>query len=248
MIKTQLRRGVAGLLSAALFLAAIHYPLSTAVHAHADYDRSAPSADEVVSQAPQQVQVWFTQDLFRREGQNALEVYGPDDRRVDQDDAAIDDDDRKLMTVSLQSDLPNGVYTVRWRTLSADDGDDAEGEFHFTIEADRPEVMATSTAASAAAPTAAAPTAAAEAVQPSPTNTAKAEGAEPQSTPTTAAQASEDPETPPGQTDRGPAFPCPGSSAPVLLFLGAFLLARSRRKPGERRSQDVSGNLGGENR
>ncbi len=242
MIKTQLRRGVAGLLSAALFLAAVHYPLSTAVHAHADYDRSAPSADEVVSQAPQQVQVWFTQDLFRREGQNALEVYGPDDRRVDQDDAAIDDDDRKLMTVSLQSDLPNGVYTVRWRTLSADDGDDAEGEFHFTIQVDRPQVMATPTAASAAAPTAAA-----EAVQPSPTNTAKAEGAELQSTPTTAAQASEDPETPPGQTDRGPAFPCLGSSAPVLLFLGAFLLARSRRKPGERRSQDVSGNFGGEN-
>ena len=94
--------------------------------------------------------VWFTQELFRREGQNALEVYGPGDQRVDQDDAAIDDDNRKLMTVSLQSDLPNGVYTVRWRTLSADDGDDAEGEFQFTIQADESEAEATPTATSTA--------------------------------------------------------------------------------------------------
>ena len=75
------------------------------------YERSVPSADEVVDQSPQQVQVWFTQELFRREGQNSLEVYGPDEQRVDLDDAAIDDDDRKLMTVSLQADLADGVYT-----------------------------------------------------------------------------------------------------------------------------------------
>ena len=267
MIQTQLRNGIAILFWVGVLLAAVHYPLSTAVLAHADYDDTVPAVGEVVSQAPQQVQVWFTQELFRREGQNTLEVYGPDDQRVDLDDAAIDDDNRKLMTVSLQSDLPNGVYTVRWRTLSADDGDTAEGEFQFTIQADEPE--STPTATSTPVPTATAeavqpsptntaqatptatstpvPTAAAEAVQPSPTNTAKAEGAELQSTPTTADQGSEGPETPPGQADRGPAFPCLGSSAPFLLLLGAFILARSRRKPGERRSQGVSRNLGGEN-
>ena len=294
MIQTQLRNGIAILFWVGVLLAAVHYPLSTAVLAHADYDDTVPAVGEVVSQAPQQVQVWFTQELFRREGQNTLEVYGPDDQRVDLDDAAIDDDNRKLMTVSLQSDLPNGVYTVRWRTLSADDGDTAEGEFQFTIQADEPEstptatstpvptataeavqpsptntAQATPTATSTPVPTAAAeavqpsptntaqatptatstpvPTAAAEAVQPSPTNTAKAEGAELQSTPTTADQGSEGPETPPGQADRDPAFPCLGSSAPFLLLLGAFILARSRRKPGERRSQGVSRNLGGEN-
>ena len=242
MIATQLRRGVAKLLWIAVLLATIHIPLSAAVLAHADYDRSVPSAGEVVSQAPHQLQVWFTQELFRREGQNSLEVYGPDDQRVDRDDAAIDDDDRKLMTVSLQSDLPNGVYTVRWRTLSADDGDDAEGEFQFTIQAAQPQVEAAPTAASTTAPTAAA-----QADQPSPTNTAQAEGTGPQSMPPTASQASEGPKTPPGQTDRGPAIPCLGSSAPVLLLLGAFLLARKRSRPGERSSQGISRNLSGEN-
>ena len=134
----QMRRSAVKLLWIAVLLATIHYPLTTAILAHADYERSVPSADEVVDQSPRQVQVWFTQELFRRERQNSLEVYGPDEQRVDLDDAAIDDDDRKLMTVSLPADLADGVYIVRWRTLSADDGDDADGEFQFTVRAGNP--------------------------------------------------------------------------------------------------------------
>ena len=246
MIATQLCRGTAKLLLVAVLLAAIHYPLTTAVLAHADYDSSVPAADEVVAQAPQRVQVWFTQDLFRREGQNNLEVYGPDNQRVDQGDAAIDDDNRKLMTVSLQSDLADGIYTVRWRTLSADDGDDAEGEFQFTIQADEPEAEATPTAVPTEAPTEA-PTAAAENAQPSPTNTAQAESTEAQPTPTTAATAPEDPETPPGQADQGPGIPCMGSSAPLLLLLGTLLLTRRRGRLGAPRSRSTSRSLSGKN-
>ncbi len=239
MIATQLHRGTVILLWVGVLLATIHYPLSTAVLAHADYDDAVPAAGEVVSQAPQQVQVWFTQELFRREGQNSLEVYGPDDQKVDQDDAAIDDDNRKLMTVSLQSDLPNGVYTVRWRTLSADDGDDAEGEFQFTIQADEPE-------ATPAATSTAAPTATAVPDQSSPTNTAAPESAETESTPSASDQASDESELPPDQADQGLGIPCMGSSFPVLLLLGAFLLARRRKGPGESQSPSNSRNLSGE--
>ena len=231
MFVTNLPRVFAKLLSVVVLLATIHYSLATAVLAHADYDSSVPAADELLSQAPQQVQVWFTQDLFRREGQNSLEVYGPDDQRVDLDDAAIDDDNRKLMTVSLQSDLADGVYTVRWRTLSADDGDDADGDFQFTIQADEPE---------AEAPPTAAPTEAAGTAQPSPTNTAQAVSTEPQSTPPAEGTASEGAETPAGQADQGPGMPCMGSSAPLLLLLGTFLLTRRRRRFGERQSQSAS--------
>ena len=240
MIQTQLGRGVVKLVWVAVLLAAIHYPLSTAVLAHADYDDAVPAAGAIVSQAPQQVQVWFTQELFRREGQNSLEVYGPDDQRVDQDDAAIDDDNRKLMTVSLQSDLPNGVYTVRWRTLSADDGDDAEGEFQFTIQTDEPE-------ATPAATSTAAPTATAVPDQPSPTDTATPESADTESTPSGPDQASDESELPPDQSDQVPGIPCMGSSAPVLLLLGAFLLARRRKGPRERQSPNSSRSLSGEN-
>jgi hypothetical protein len=61
-------------------------------------------------------------------------VFGPDGTQVDKGDTRIDDDDRTHMIVSLQEDLPAGVYTVRWRTLSADDGDDDSGEFTFTVD------------------------------------------------------------------------------------------------------------------
>jgi len=121
-----MRRTVFKLLWLATLLVAMQYPLATRLLAHAGYESSVPAADEVVAQVPQQVEVRFTQELFRREGSNSLEVYGPGELRVDLGDSAIDDDDRKLMTVSLPPDLADGDYTVRWRTLSADDGDRSE--------------------------------------------------------------------------------------------------------------------------
>lgn len=110
-------------------------PLSVTVRAHADYARSEPAADAVLDAAPQVVKVWFTQELFRREGENWLLVTGPDGARVDLDDAAVDDDDRTLVTVSLSPALADGLYTVEWRALSADDGHAEEGSFSFTVAA-----------------------------------------------------------------------------------------------------------------
>ena len=227
MSMMRVRRGLARLLGLAVLLVAIHYSLAAAVLAHADYERSVPAADEVVSQAPQQVQVWFTQDLFRREAMNSLEVYGPDEQRVDLDDAAIDDDDRKLMTVSLQSDLADGVYTVRWRSLSADDGDDADGEFQFTVRAAEPSAEAEQPAPTSVAAT---PTAAPEDDQPTPANTPQSEQTEPESTPAAADEASESRETPSDRADPGMGLPCMGSTLPVLLFLGALLIGRRKKR------------------
>jgi methionine-rich copper-binding protein CopC len=104
------------------------------IRAHATYERSEPPADAIIPESPLEVHVWFTQELFRREEANALEVFGPDGMQVDKRDARIDDDDRTHMIVSLPTDLPPGKYTVRWRTLSVEDGDSDSGEFSFTID------------------------------------------------------------------------------------------------------------------
>lgn len=105
------------------------------LYAHAEYDHSEPAADAVVESAPTQVRVWFTQELFRRKGENSIEVYQADGTRVDLDDLVIDDDDRKLMTVSLKPAVPAGLYTVRWVATSSEDGHQEKGEFTFTIGA-----------------------------------------------------------------------------------------------------------------
>lgn len=124
LIACSLLIGIIGLLSV--------YPGLT--RAHAEYERSDPPADAVIPEPPAEVHVWFTQELFRREGANTLEVFGPDGTQVDNGDSQIDDDDRKHMFVSLQNELPDGSYTVKYATLSIDDGDSFSGEFSFAID------------------------------------------------------------------------------------------------------------------
>lgn len=104
-----------------------------AARAHPEFERSEPAANAVLTAAPAEVHIWFTQELFRRAGANVIEVSGPDGSRVDRGDTWIDDDDRKHAVVSLQSDLPVGLYTVRWRNLSVEDGHEGSGEFSFTV-------------------------------------------------------------------------------------------------------------------
>jgi len=121
--------------------------LAGTAYAHADYARSEPGAGSVVSAPPERVEIWFTQDMFRRAGENWIRVVGADGAEVQAGEAEIDDDDRRRLTVAVQPDVPPGEYTVTWRTLSAEDGDDEEGSFTFTLD---PQAQLTSTPMSAA--------------------------------------------------------------------------------------------------
>ncbi len=123
------------LLLAGLLTLLVALPLAAKVLSHADYVRSEPAAGEVLATPPAQVKVWFTQELFRREGENWLRVTGPDGARVDLDDTVVDDNDRSLLVVTLADNLPDGAYRVEWRALSADDGHPKEGEFGFAVGA-----------------------------------------------------------------------------------------------------------------
>jgi len=145
-------RSFSTFLLAALLTVAVSLPLAAKILAHADYARSQPAADEVVTVPPKQVRVWFTQELFRREGENWLRVIGPDGARVDLDDTVVDDNDRTLLVVNLADNLPDGAYRVAWRALSAEDGHPKEGEFGFVVGAAEPVPAATAAAAATATP------------------------------------------------------------------------------------------------
>jgi methionine-rich copper-binding protein CopC len=180
----------------------------TAARAHADYDHSEPPADAVLATPPTQVRIWFTQELFRRQGQNSIEVYGSDGQRVDQADAAIDDDDRRLMTVTLSPTPASGVYTVRWQAVSAEDGHEGKGEFTFTVgsvAASAPVSATQAVSAPTTLPTVAATTAL---------------------TTTAPATANSTPATP------GSSLPCLGGAAPLSLLLGLWW---GQRRPSLRR-------------
>ncbi|MEX1254861.1 MAG: copper resistance protein CopC [Dehalococcoidia bacterium] len=100
--------------------------------AHADYETSTPADGATVTTAPTQVYATFSADL-ETTGTNDLNVTNEASEDVDNNDVAIGP--ANAMTVTLQADLPNGTYTVAWSTTSAEDGEEDEGTFSFTIEA-----------------------------------------------------------------------------------------------------------------
>jgi methionine-rich copper-binding protein CopC len=159
-------------------------------HAHAAYRRSEPGADAIVAKPPERVDIWFTQELFRRQGENWIRVIGPSSDAVQIGDTQIDDDDRKHIWVNLQSDLEAGSYLVEWRNLSVEDGHSEEGSFSFTLD---PRAEATSTPmgeeppVEAATPTPPASPSATEGAQATDTPLPEPESVTPQPSPTASA-------------------------------------------------------------
>ena len=99
--------------------------------AHAILLRSDPRQDAQLNAAPQQVRMWFSEDL--NPAFTTAQVVNGQNVRVDQADAHISPNDTKEMDVSLKPNLPPAVYVVVYRTDSADDGHILTGSFIFYV-------------------------------------------------------------------------------------------------------------------
>lgn len=51
---------------------------------------------------------------------NALEVFAPDGKRIDRHDVKVDPADATRIVVHIPGSFERGIYTVRWRVISAD--------------------------------------------------------------------------------------------------------------------------------
>ena len=99
--------------------------------AHAILLRSDPAKDSVLSIAPKQVRMWFSEAL--NPAFSTAVVVNGENKRVDNRDAHVSSSDQTEMDVSLQPNLPPAVYIVIWRTDSAVDGHILRGSFIFSI-------------------------------------------------------------------------------------------------------------------
>lgn len=99
--------------------------------AHAILLRSNPAADSVLSIAPQQVHMWFSEAL--NPAFSTAVVINAQNKRVDNQDAHVSPNDSTEMDLTLQSNLPPAVYIVIYRTDSAVDGHILRGSFIFSI-------------------------------------------------------------------------------------------------------------------
>lgn len=103
------------------------------VSAHAELDRSNPEAGATVQGSPNQVEIWFTEEIAKG---STIEVVDASGTTATAAEAELDlfDPDRKHLTVELKPNLPDGTYTVDWTSISAEDGDSESDSFTFTIE------------------------------------------------------------------------------------------------------------------
>lgn len=106
---------------------------AASVSAHADYERSEPGRNEILAEPPTRVDVWFTQEVVKREGEYFVRVFDEQEIQVSEADGVVDDDDRTHIFATLPFDLPDGTYVARWMTRSDIDGDTAEGAFCFSV-------------------------------------------------------------------------------------------------------------------
>lgn len=127
---SRLRRGrhvaAAAVVGLGLLLATSNHAL-----AHARFDHSDLPPDSTVDGQPFTLKAYFSQEMTSKSGIKVVDANGA---QVDSADGHLDldDPDRKVMVVTLPA-LPTGVYTVQWNSVSAEDGDPADGTFTFGV-------------------------------------------------------------------------------------------------------------------
>ncbi len=102
--------------------------------AHAEPTKLSPGDGAVLASPPAEVTIEMSQEMARQAGANDIDVLDSTGKEITTGAAVIDNGNRKKISIALPASLVVGVYTVRWKTLSADDGDPAEGTFAFTYD------------------------------------------------------------------------------------------------------------------
>src|SRR5581483_4147956 len=98
--------------------------------AHANLERSDPPADAVLDTSPPRLTLRFSEPLDPRFSE--IQVLDAAGRRLDRGGASLDPADPLALTLPLDR-LPDGIYTVGWKALSAVDGHVTRGGFAFTV-------------------------------------------------------------------------------------------------------------------
>ncbi len=119
-------------LLSALFAALLALTLVGVASAHADLVSSDPADGATLDAAPEKITLVFSEEL-KADG-NLITVTDAAGKQVDAGDTTLDLSDAKrvTLTVSLQSGLGDGAYTIAWKNASTD-GHSEEGSLAFTV-------------------------------------------------------------------------------------------------------------------
>lgn len=139
--------------------------------AHAKLVSSDPAAGAKLTAAPAKVTLVFDEEISDKATDSFFTVSDASGAEVGKGQLDNTDLDHKTLSGALKSGLGDGVYTVKWQTITADDNGKSEGSFKFGVNQE-PGAQPTAAPAPTDAPTAAAAPAAAPTAAAKPTATA----------------------------------------------------------------------------
>jgi methionine-rich copper-binding protein CopC len=107
------------------------------IPSHAKVNKAIPAIGSTVSQAPTTVTVFTLENINPDPNKSNLFVYSPAGDLISQGNAMVSLTNPREMSITIKPDKANlnGVYVVRWITVSAEDGDPDQGAFVFTVNA-----------------------------------------------------------------------------------------------------------------
>jgi len=98
--------------------------------AHPKLVKAQPAKGAIPKKAPTTIQLWFHEELDTK--LSSFTVLNQKNERVDNGDAKVNLDDRKMMEGGVRS-LPAGTYTVKWKAAGDDDKVVVEGTLTFRV-------------------------------------------------------------------------------------------------------------------
>ena len=110
---------------------------SSTIPAHAKVYKAIPAIGSTISQAPTTVTVFTLENINPDPSKSNLFVYSPAGDLISQGNATVSLTNPREMSIPIKPDKTNldGVYVVRWITVSAQDGDPDQGAYVFTVNA-----------------------------------------------------------------------------------------------------------------
>ncbi|RMX07734.1 copper resistance protein CopC [Corticibacter populi] len=103
---------------------------SASLWAHAHLESAQPPVDGSIAQAPERVQIHFTERL--EPALAALSVKNAAGEAVDDGQPQVSSDDTRILSIGLRQPLPAGAYTVEWAITSVDTHR-TKGQYRFTV-------------------------------------------------------------------------------------------------------------------
>ena len=119
-----------------IIISSIIIPNAPKSYEHAFVEKSNPVASQSLSIPPSEVDVYFSDPIDIRYSE--IKVLDSDGNQIQENDQHYIGNDQTALSVSLPSNLKNGIYTISTKVLDQTDGHVTEDAFAFGIGQDVP--------------------------------------------------------------------------------------------------------------